>query len=132
PHPVGLGGHRLDTASSEHAVRQLLEDPRAGARLRLRVFALEEQPLPACALAPAGGAHEVEPATQLVPIELERQAAAAIRLARITLRRPSATVPDDHTAAAVLTLRDDALEVPVFDGMILGLHSEAFHVRIAA
>ena len=44
--------------------------------------------------------------------------------ARITLRAPSAAVPDNHGAAAVLTLGDVSFEFEVFFGMVLGTDRE--------
>ena len=41
-------------------------------------------------------------------------------LLRIPLRLPSAAVPDDHRARPIFALRDIALEIKVFDRVVLG------------
>src|SRR5262249_29338334 len=43
----------------------------------------------------------------------------------IAFRLPGAAVPEHHGAAAVLALRDDALEAPVLERVVLHVHREA-------
>ena len=45
-------------------------------------------------------------------------------------RLPRAPVPDDHVAAAVLALGDDALEVEVLDRVVLDVHREPPRLRV--
>ena len=68
-----------------------------------------------------------EAALELLAVEAELELALADGLARIVrlLRLERAPVPDDHVAAAVLALGDDALEVEVGEGMVLDVDGHA-------
>ena len=48
-----------------------------------------------------------------------------IALAGVGERRPAALIPDDHGAAAILALRDGALEGEVFQRVVLGVDGQA-------
>src|SRR5262249_49020413 len=66
---------------------------------------------------------------QLLAVELEREAAFAIAVARITVRVPAAAIPDHYRTAAILALWDRALEPVVFDRVILNVNRQPFLAR---
>ena len=74
-------------------------------------------------------AHQVPAAVSFLPASVKSRWPFFIALVRIALRRPGAAVPDHHRAAAVLALRDGALEVVVFDRMILDVDGEPLVAR---
>ena len=79
---------------------------------------------PACARAPTSRASFLPSSANLSSPFCERR----VDVGR--LRRPRAAVPDHHRAAAVLALRDDALELGVLDRVVLDLHREPLDRRI--
>src|SRR3546814_15721312 len=62
---------------------------------------------------------------ELLALQLEIEVPLGIALPGIAQRRPAAAVPQHHRAAAVLALRDRALEVAVCQPMVLDMHREA-------
>src|SRR3954468_1352824 len=99
----------------------LVGDLRLGRRAGERVVTLDEQPL--LLLLVWAGAHpyEVPASFQPLPIEREIKGALGVSLPRIALRPPASLIPHDHGAAAVLALRDHALEGEVFHRMVFGV-----------
>src|SRR5215468_3579613 len=77
-------------------------------------------------------AHEDHPAAELLACDVDVQFACRHRGSRIVglVRLPGPEVPDDDVAAAVLPHRDHALEIEVFDRMVLDMDGEPFHRRI--
>jgi hypothetical protein len=66
---------------------------------------------------------------ELLALQGEIQLAFAIGLWRV-LAIPEATIPNHHRAAAVLALRNRALEVAVIQRMVLDLHREPLVVGV--
>src|SRR3546814_2174559 len=62
---------------------------------------------------------------ELLALQLEIEVPLGIALPGIAQRRPAAAVPQHHRAAAVLALRNGALEVAVRQRMVLDVHREA-------
>src|SRR5688572_21729284 len=94
---------------------------------------LDEQPVVALAgLAVALHAHQRPLTMQALAFEQEFQAAGLQRLARGSAgqRRPVATVPELHGAAAVLAGGNRALEVSILERMILDLDRQPLLRRI--
>ena len=58
---------------------------------------------------------------ELLAVEPEGEAAFAVVLARIALGLPAAAVPEHDRAAAVLPLRDRALEAAVIERVVLDM-----------
>src|SRR5665213_824441 len=69
---------------------------------------------------------------EALAVKGEMQPAARVILAGIALRLPAAVIPQHHRAAAVLALRDDALELAVGERMIFDMDGEAPIGRIEA
>ena len=68
-------------------------------------------------------------AVQLLAVELELEMALGKALVRIADRFPAAAIPDDHRAAAILALRDRALEVAIFERVILDMDRQTLLAR---
>src|SRR5271170_937930 len=64
--------------------------------------------------------------TQPLAIENEFEMAFQQGLVGIVQGTPLATIPDDHRAAAIFSLRDRAFEIEIFERMVLGSHGQAF------
>src|SRR5918993_59739 len=85
---------------------------------------------------PAGGgaigAHEDEAAPQALAVEVEVELALGDGLGRVGLlrRRPPPPVPDDDVPAAVLALRDHALELDVLDRVVLDVDRLPAHAGV--
>ena len=62
---------------------------------------------------------------QPLPFEREIKVALGISLSWVALRLPASLVPDDHSAAAVLALRDHALEGEVFHRVVFGMDGKS-------
>jgi hypothetical protein len=98
------------------------------------VVLVQQQPFVAAGIAPPG-THQNESTTQLVSEHVEVQLTTLHRpswvgVLAVRVRPPSARVPDDHIAAAVLAGRDHAFEVDVLDRVILDVERRAADVRI--
>jgi hypothetical protein len=63
-------------------------------------------------------------AFQLLAVEAELEVPLAIAELGIELRRPGALVPHHHRAGAIFALRDHALEVAIFQRMVLDMDRE--------
>ena len=90
-----------------------------------------QQPRSAFAPAEPSRAHEHPRAFQFGAVQRELQ--ITLLQCRVHIghfRRPRAAVPNHHRAAAILALRNYALEPAVFDGVILHLHGQALNRRI--
>ena len=73
----------------------------------------------------ASRAHQHPRALQLIAVQRELQVAFFERRVGVgRLGRPSAMVPNHNRSAAILALGNDALEIAVFEGMILDLHGQ--------
>ncbi len=149
-----LGQHRLDGLGVDPVARRLhgldgfaqigdgaaaelhLVDGQAGENRRLlelvagrrdvRVALLDEQPVLLALL----HLHERPVAVKLVAAQLEEELAFGESLAPILERDPFAAIPHDHAARAVVALGNDALEVAVFERVILDLHGETLVFRV--
>src|SRR5215831_15053810 len=126
PHAVLRRGDLLDGPAGCHALRLGLDDRPQPARRGLCVSLLDEKPaaLVATALPPGADLDECPASMELLAIQRELQRACAIGLVRVADRLPGAAIPDKHSAAAVLALGDDALEVAVLDRVILDVHGQ--------
>src|ERR1051325_4773075 len=71
-------------------------------------------------------------AVQLLAIERECEVTFAHAVARIAFGLPAATIPHAYRAAAVLAFRNDAFEICVVEGMILGANRKAAIARLEA
>src|SRR5262245_16891450 len=65
-------------------------------------------------------------------MEDEFELAGTIAFARIAHGLPGAAVPEHDGAAAVFSLRYDAFEAALLDGMILDVHRQSLHARVEA
>ena len=124
-----LAGDLIHHAPGLHRFRPLLEDVDCTGRARRIIIALDQQPVLALLARLAGYADKMPAAMELLAVELELEMAFRIALVRITNRFPAAAIPDDHRAAAILALRDRALELTVLEGMILHVHRKALLAR---
>src|SRR5262249_53893817 len=77
-------------------------------------------------------AHEHEVAIEPVAVQPEFEIALGQPPVRVADRLPGAAVPDHHRAAAIFTFGDDALELAVFERMVLGHPREALLRRVKA
>src|SRR5215218_4213921 len=109
----------------EHRGRLLGRDLGAAWRAREPVVGLQQEPLLLLLARFRPRAHEVPSPLQAPAFEREGEMALLVAGARIAFRRPAAFVPNDHRAAAILALRDDALEGEVFERMVLGMDRKA-------
>src|SRR5258706_4698857 len=131
PHAIGVGRNLLHASAAEHAIGPVLGNLRLAPELCEVVGLLDEEPA-VLAVGSAATAHQVPSATELVALEIELEVAFAVTLFRIDLRDPGAAVPYHDRARTVLFRRDHALEIAVFERMILDVHGEALVVRIEA
>jgi len=109
----------------EHRGRLLGRDLGAAGRAGEPVVRLEQEPLLLLLARFRPRAHEVPSPFQAPAVEGEGEMTVLVAGARIAFRRPAALVPDDHRAAAILALGDNALEGEVFERMILGMDRKA-------
>src|SRR2546421_9471200 len=68
-------------------------------------------------------------AVELLALEREGEMTLVESLVRIAFGRPGSAIPDHHSAAAVLALRDRTFELVVLDRMVLDLDREPFLAR---
>src|SRR5262249_9568497 len=125
PHAIALPGDVVEAASARDARGKRLGDVvLTGASCDL-VPPLDQQPrLVGVPALPAADLHEVPAAVQLAAVEGELEPPFRQALVRIAQGLPGSAVPEQHGAAAVLALRDHALEGAVLDRMVLGPHRE--------
>jgi len=123
-------GDLIDGAAGDGGVGALVGDGWiAGAAFVLIVF-LDEEPL-GLVFGTVGGvvhADEGPLAFHLGAVHFEFEVTGAktgVDVFAAELRPPTALVPDHDGAAAVLTLRDDAFEATVLEGMIFDFDGEA-------
>jgi hypothetical protein len=76
------------------------------------------------------GSRQRPQAAQLVARELEQELAVGQPTGRVELVQAAAAVPDDDRAGAVVVRRNDALEIAVLEGMVLGGHRQALLGRV--
>ena len=69
---------------------------------------------------------------QLLAVQFELELAVAIALPGIADWLPGAAVPKHHGPTAIFSLRDNALEAAISDGMIFYLHCQPFYRGIQA
>lgn len=94
-----------------------------------RVAFFEQQPLVLRVLQ----AHEGEATAQLVAREHEVELALLEALFGGEVEEAHlSTVPHDHGACAVVSVRDHALEIEILDGVILGVDGQVFGVDVEA
>ncbi len=100
---------------------------------RLVVALLDQKPVLAPLVAPAAAhPHQRPAAPHPRPVEAEMQLALLQPLRRIGKRLPPALIPEHDRAGAVIALGDDALEVAVAEGVILGPYRQPLLRRIEA
>ncbi len=112
-------------APAHHRERFLLQDVGVLALARSGVACLYEQPRFLALALPPRHAHEMPAAGELLAFQRKVEMALGVGLMHIAFGKPVTAVPDQHGAAAILTLRDDALEAVVLDGVVLGVHGQA-------
>src|SRR5215203_7426573 len=109
------GGSELVVgAAGQDRGRFLVGDLGLRRRAGERVVTLDEQPLLLLLMRARPHAHEVPAPFQPLAVEREIKVALGVSLSRVALWLPASLVPYDHGAAAVLALRDHALEGKVF------------------
>ena len=124
PHPIRIGLDLVVGATAEHGSGMVLGVPAVDGVL---VALVDEEPLLPASSRPRAipvATHQHQPAAQLVAVHVGVQLARGHRRGRVVgaARLPRADVPHDHVAAAVLALGDHALEVEIFDRMVLDVH----------
>src|SRR5262249_52916922 len=112
-------GDFIHAALGRNRPRLLLEDVPCARATRVRVVRLDQQPRILALAFPLAHPHQVPAAVQLFAVEAKVEPAGAVAFERIAFRMPAAAVPDHHRAAAILALRDGALERVVLDRMVL-------------
>ena len=134
--PVARRDRRHRTARRDRAV---LGEMRVLARARPFVAMLDQQPVGALAPSPTvlGLAvplhpHEHPRPVQALARERELQVALGdLRVGRgVPLGRPGAAIPELHGAAAILAVRDRALEIAIQQRVVLDLYGQALLRRI--
>ena len=118
------GGDVLDRAAGDHRGGLFLEDVGIGLAAGGLVAALDQQPVLPLLAALRAHADEVPAALELRALQREVEPALLQPAHRVALGLPAAAVPDDHLAAAVLALRDLALEVGIVERMVLDVHRQ--------
>src|SRR3546814_5887966 len=94
-----------------HRFRPLVENVRVLVAAGEVVVALDEQPVLLLVARLLRHAHQMPAPAELLALQLEIEVPLGIALPGIAQRRPAAAVPQHHRAAAVLALRNGALEV---------------------
>src|SRR5579871_3928200 len=89
-----------------------------------RVVGLDEEPWLGLLPAPRPHADQMPFAFEARTFELKREMPFGEPLVGIAFRNPTAVIPHNHRAAAVLAFGDVALEVEVLDRVVLGAHRE--------
>jgi hypothetical protein len=79
----------------------------------------------------AAAAHRFHP-PELFAVEVELQPSLRIPFVGVRLRRPGSAIPHHDGPGAVLLRRNYALEVTVFQRVILDVHRQTFVVGIEA
>ena len=129
PHVGVVGGEDVREVGFGRLHRQRRE-LRDRHRARPFVLVLDQQPAGFRSAAEASRADQRPRALQLVAVEGELQITLAQGGVHVRhLRCPGAAVPQHHDAGAV-SLRDHALEGPVGEGVILGLHRQPLVGRV--
>jgi hypothetical protein len=122
PDAIGLARDVVEPASGQHAARLPLDDGRRARGPRLLVAALDQEPARARAGSLFGShPHQMPAAAQLLAGQREVELSLRETAVRIADRLPRAAIPHDDGSAAVLALRDHALEPGVLERMVLGL-----------
>ena len=113
-----------DRSAGDDGERLLFKDVGIACLAGGLVMALHQKPVGPLLTRLAAQTDEMPRARQLLAGKRERQVPLLQGLVRIALGLPGAAIPDHHGAAAVLALRDRALERVVFDRVILHLDGE--------
>ena len=112
-----------------HALRAGREN--VGLFVRRQVVFLEQQPVLLAGFAGLRLQPRQHPAAiELFAGEAKLERTGLQAFLDIVHRRPDAGVPDDHRPAAILALGDHALEVDIFERVVLGLDGEPLVGRI--
>ena len=132
PYAVGILCDLFERASGRDTFGPLFDDVAFRFRFGELVALLDEKPRVLAILAALATAHEHPAAVKLLTVERELE--PPFPVIRVCLPRwlPRPAIPQEHRASAVLFGRDDAFEVAVLDGVILGLHRETANARIEA
>src|SRR3954468_17433433 len=117
---LAFGGELVVGAAGQDRGRFLVGELGLRRRAGELVVALDEQPLLLLLMRARAHPHEVPASFQPLPIEREIKMAVGVSLSRIALGLPASLIPYDHGAAAVLALRDHALEGEVFHRVVFG------------
>src|SRR5262249_7540656 len=131
PHPLATlaFGDLRDRAAADHRARLFLKNIGIARAAGGLVLGLDQQPRPLLCAGPAAHTHEMPSPVQLLALSFTVQMAFLEGPARVAVRMPAAAVPDQHRAAAVLALRNGALERVVLDRMILHLNRQTLLAR---
>src|SRR5215471_21620125 len=121
------GGDLIEGAPGARALGLGVHHAGASTRARRFVPLLDEEPAPPIVIASLTppDPHERPSAVKLLAVEGELEITVPVALVRIAYGLPGPAVPHHHRAAAVLALRNGALEAAVFERMILYLHGQA-------
>ena len=134
PHPVAVFGDLVHRTAGRNAERVLFDQRGLAPRLGNVVALLDQEPV----LVPllrrlAAHPYKRPMAMQFFPIEPEFERALAVgRLGIGDFRGPGTAVPQQDGAAAILALRDDALEAAIIERMVLDMDREPLFARIEA
>src|SRR5579864_1012513 len=124
------GGDLLDRAAGRGRLRLILENVLVARPARRVVLALDQEPVVVAVARLRAQPHQMPTAAQFLALKLEFQMALGEAFVRVALGMPVAAVPDHHGATAILSLRNRALELVIFDGMILDMDGKPLVVGI--
>ena len=134
PHPVAVFGDLVHRTAGRNAERVLFDQRGLAPRLGNVVALLDQEPV----LVPllrrlAAHPYKRPMAMQFFPIEPEFERALAVgRLGIGDFRGPGTAVPQQDGAAAILALRNDALEPAVIERVVFDMDREPLFARIEA
>ena len=132
--PNGLSpSNLLHGASGLGAASFFCEQPVGLAGARGVVLVFDQKPVCVPFLWPWFHADQRPLTMQFVALETKFQMSACIGFLWVPRQRvPRPAVPNHDGATAVLSVRDDTFERPIFLGMVFGFDCEAAHGRIDA
>ena len=123
------GGDLVDIAAGDGRQRLFLENIRILRGARVFVGGLDQEPRLLPLAGPLAHPDQMPATAKLVAFQAEFEVTLLVSLVGVALRKPLPPVPYHHRSAAVLALRDRALERVVFDRVILDMDREALFSR---